>query len=58
MDIDLLFRYILAFVMIPIVQRELYAFKDIIWNPHRIRLQKNTILPNGIPNRIYEFPEK
>ncbi|KAK6173659.1 hypothetical protein SNE40_017071 [Patella caerulea] len=51
-------RYILAFVFIPILQRELDTFKEVIWNSHRIRCQKNTVLPHGIPNHIYSFPDK
>ena len=43
--------------MIPVIQKELDVFKDIVWNPHRIRNQKDTILPNGIPNHIHSFPE-
>ena len=44
--------------MIPIMQRELDEFKDTIWNTHRIRYQKETMLPDGIPDHIYSFPEK
>jgi len=51
-------RDILSFVMVPIVQREINVFKDTVWNSHRIRYQKNCLLPNGIPNHIYAFPEK
>lgn len=28
------------------------------WNSHRIRYQKDTYLPNGVPNHIYSFPEE
>ena len=44
--------------MIPIVQREVNTFVDVVWNSHRIREQKNTFLPDGVPNHIYSFPEK
>lgn len=44
--------------MIPIVQRELDEFREVVWNSHRIRYQRDTVLPNGIPNHIFEFPEK
>ena len=44
--------------MIPIIQREVDIFKDHIWNRHRIRAQKDTQLLNGVPNHIYDFPEK
>ena len=46
----------LAFVLIPLLQKELNTFKDTIWNTHRIRQQKDTELPNGVPNHIYAFP--
>ena len=28
------------------------------WNTHRIRQQKDTELPSGIPNHIYSLPEE
>ena len=40
------------------MQKELDLFKDTIWNTHRIRMQKDTYLPCGIPNHIYVFPEE
>ena len=43
--------------MVPVVQRELNIFKDTVWNSHRIRKQRHTLLPDGIPNHIYNFPE-
>ena len=48
----------MAYVMISMIQRELDEFKDIVWNPHRIRKQKETYMPDGIPNHIYAFPEE
>ena len=48
---------LLAFLMIPLLQRELDVFKESVWNTHRIRAQKNTNLPAGVPNHIYSFPE-
>ena len=47
---------LLAFVMIPLLQKELDTFKDTIWNSHRIQLQKDTVLPGGVPDHIYNFP--
>jgi len=44
--------------MTPIVQREVNTFVDVVWNSHRIREQKNTFLPDGVPNHIYDFPDK
>ena len=51
-------RMLLAYIMIPVVEKEVIDFKDIVWNTHRIRAQKDTFLPNGIPNHVYSFPEK
>lgn len=48
----------MAYIMVPLIQRQLDEFKDTIWNPHRIRHQKNTKMADGIPNHIYNFPEK
>lgn len=49
---------ILAYVFIPVLQKELDVFRETVWNTHRIRKQKDTILPDGIPNHIYAFPEE
>ena len=49
---------LLAFVMIPVLQKELDAFKDSVWNYRRIRAQRNTVLPDGAPNHMYSFPCK
>ncbi|XP_014675602.1 PREDICTED: uncharacterized protein LOC106815628 [Priapulus caudatus] len=51
-------RLLLAYVMIPIMQKEIDTFIGVIWNAHRIREQHNTYLPDGVPNHIYNFPEK
>eukprot|EP00112_Aurelia_sp_Birch-Aquarium-sp1_P007258 Seg1790.5 transcript_id=Seg1790.5/GoldUCD/mRNA.D3Y31 product="hypothetical protein" protein_id=Seg1790.5/GoldUCD/D3Y31 len=51
-------RSLLAFVFIPVLQKQLDAFKDIVLNTHRIRAQRGTALPNGIPSHIYDFPEE
>ena len=44
--------------MIPLIQRELDEFKEVVWNTHRIRRQNNTFMPDGIPNHIYAFPKE
>ena len=51
-------RLLLAYVMIPIMQREVNTFVDVVWNCHRIREQRDTFLPDGVPNHIYSFPDK
>ena len=42
--------------MIPMLQKELDSFKDGVWNCHRICTQKDTLLPDGVPNHMYAFP--
>ena len=44
--------------MIPIVQKEIDTFVDVVWNSHRIRDHKNTYLPDEVPNHIYSFADK
>ena len=53
------YRMLLAFIMVPVVEKELDVFRETVWNTHRIRAQKDTVLPDGIPNHIfYSFPEQ
>jgi hypothetical protein len=47
----------LAYVYIPLLQKELDIFKNTVWNNHRGRKQRNKHLPDGIPEHIYQFPE-
>lgn len=47
----------LAYIMIPKMQKEIDLFVE-LWNSHRIRCQKNTYLPDGVPNHIYDFPDQ
>ena len=49
---------LLAFLMVPLLQRELGVFKETVWNTHIIHTQKGTNLPTGVPNHIYNFPEQ
>ncbi|KAK3749360.1 hypothetical protein QZH41_001510 [Actinostola sp. cb2023] len=51
-------RMLLAFIMVPLIQKELDVFRETVWNTHRIRAQKDTVLPDGIPDHIYNFPEQ
>ena len=46
---------LLAFIMVPLVQKELDVFRETVWNTHthRIRAQKDTVLPDGIPDHIH-----
>ena len=48
---------LLAFLLIPVVQKELDLFRTVVWNSHKIRTQKDTALPDGISDHIYNFPE-
>ncbi|CAB4023493.1 Hypothetical predicted protein [Paramuricea clavata] len=47
-------RMLIAFLMIPVLQKQLDSFKDTVWNCHRIRTQKETLLPDGV--RIIWWP--
>ena len=40
------------------MQRELDVFREMIWNTHRIRAQRDTLMADGVPKHIYEFPER
>ncbi|KXJ10617.1 hypothetical protein AC249_AIPGENE2744 [Exaiptasia diaphana] len=51
-------RNLLAYVYLPVVQKELDLFRECIWNNHRTRKQKGKELPAGVPEHIYQFPEK
>ena len=50
-------RNMLAYVYVPIVQREIDLFVE-LWNNSRNRLQRNTLMPDGIPNVIHSCPEE
>ena len=54
----ILFRDILAYVYIPVVQRALDEFREVVWNNQRGRKQEGAALPKGKPpQHIYDFPE-
>ena len=44
--------------MIPLLQKDQDVLRESVLNTHSIHVQKNTILPNGIPNYMYSFPEQ
>ena len=50
-------RQLMAYVFIPVIQRECNIFVN-NWNTHRIREQKNLLLPTGVPNHMFSFPEQ
>ena len=52
------FRKLLAFNIVPLIQREIDIFKDNVWNIHRIKDQKDVFVPSSVPNDIYNFPEE
>lgn len=54
---DLTNRQLLAYVYLPIVQRECDTFVN-NWNSHRIRNQENLEIPTGVPNHMFNFPEQ
>ena len=51
-------RNMLAYVYIPVVQKELDVFRVSVWNNHRVRKQKGKELPTGVPEHIYTCPEQ
>lgn len=50
-------RQLLAYVFIPVVQRECDIFVR-YWNSHRIRAQDKLEIPAGVPDHIFSFPEQ
>ena len=48
----------LAYVYIPVVQKELDVFRVSVWNNHRVRKQNGKELPTGVPEHIYTCPEQ
>ena len=53
-----LFWKLAAFIIVPVIQREVDIFKDNVSNIHRIRDQKGVYLSSGVLNHIYNFPEE
>ena len=49
-------RQLIAYVYIPIVQRECNTFVD-YWNSHRICVQEKLEIPTDIPNHMFSFPK-
>ena len=50
-------RQLLAYVFIPVVQRECDIFVR-HWNSHRIRGQDKLEIPAGVPDHMFSFPEQ
>ena len=57
-SISLVCRHLLAYIYIPVIQRELDVFWASVWNSHRIRKQKKKELPTRVPDHIYHCPEE
>ena len=49
---------LLAFILIPVIQKQLDSFPETICNTHRIRRQENTSLPDGVSDHIYNFQQE
>jgi hypothetical protein len=47
----------MAFIMIPVIQRELEEFPSTVWNPHRKRKQDTNLL-DGVRNHMHTFPQE
>ena len=41
----------MAYIYIPVLQKELDIFRVSVWNNHRIRRQKHKELPTGVPEQ-------
>lgn len=52
-----LFRDLLAFIFIPVIEKEMNTFRETVWNSHRVRCQKEAQMPKGVPDHVYSFPE-
>ena len=50
-------RRLIAYIYIPILQRECDTFSR-YWNSHRIRFQRTSEIPAGIPNVLFACPER
>ena len=51
-------RKLMSYLFIPLVDKHVQIFKNTIWNTHRIRKQPDALLPDGVQNHIYNFPEE
>ena len=47
----------LAYIYIPVIQKELDIFRTTVWNHGRGRKQVNKQLPTGVPDLIFTNPE-
>ena len=43
---------------IPVIQKELDTFCVSVWNNHQTRKQKGKVLPSGVLDHIYNYPEQ
>lgn len=48
----------LAYIYIPVIQKQLDIFKETVWNHSRGRKQNGKALPTGKPDFIYGNPEE
>lgn len=51
-------RHLLAFIFIPVIQKEMDIFRETVWNSHRVRSQKDIKMPKGKPYHLYSCPEQ
>eukprot|EP00794_Sanderia_malayensis_P002235 gene2235-2546_t len=51
-------RCLMAFVYVPVVQKQLDIFQETILNNQRGRKQRAKMLPCGMPEHIYSFPKR
>ena len=53
----LFFRYTLAFVLTPLLRKDIDKFVT-DWNGHSIRRGRTAECPAGVPDEIYDMPEE
>lgn len=53
----MLYRKCLAFVLVPVLGRELQDLMK-LWNTHTVRYNRRTLGPHGIPNDLYAMPSE
>ena len=51
-------RNLLAYIYIPVLQKELDTFRVSVWNNHRMRKQRDKELRTGVPEHIYHYPDE
>ena len=54
--IIIIIRKVLAYCIVHLIKEELNNFKN-YWNTHKLRHNRQSCLPSGIPNDLFDMPE-